>query len=443
MRYLTSTNTGNALTGAPRAGKVTMLLLFILPLILLPAFGLAVNPPLLNEARGALQNAADAAALAAAGALVEERALLNDRTAALALLADARAEGKLYARRNVALGKPLELVTTVENRPNEDLVFGSAPPAGPKVFTPVHPGSLSTPLWKTVNAVHVSAKRSRERGTQVPLIGGSLFGLQPVDIVAQVTVRLDRHVIGFRPRVGHNIPAAPIALRSDRSSQPDRCSWEFQVERRGGTDAWRWHRAGRKLVPDGHGDGLFEMTVHLGTPGMAPKGKGKGGGGKSGQAHDGRINSALLQLGAEEAGDLARQLLTGVTVDDLKEFGGELVLRGPGPGLPVLGTLWGPAPGGWDGAQLKTALQELQSRGDCRIWPLFTHVDPSTRTPVLSGFVAARVARVDSPGPHGGLSFVLQPCMTSTTTALIDASSRDGAGAVTENPYVCKVRIVQ
>jgi hypothetical protein len=165
--------------------------------------------------------------------------------------------------------------------------------------------------------------------------------------------------------------------------------------------------------------------------------------GKSSHPGAKHVNAVLLQLGEGDLGTLARQLSAGVTVEDLEGFGGQFALDGNTNRLPVPGSLWGPDAGGLGGEQLKSALEQLQSRGEIRAWPLFTHIDPAAKVPVISGFVAARVARVASPGPHGGLSFTLQPCMMSTTTALIDASSRGPGGAVKENPYLCKVRIVQ
>lgn len=436
MRH--SAPTADHRSGRRRHGRLSILLLLVMPLLLV-CLALAINSYLLYETRTTLQSAADASALAAAQALLDDRTLaLSDATdptaanrTALQILHDAREQAKWYARHNAVLGKPLDLVATSANGGQEDLSFGSVPLNGPKDFTPARPADLGRDLWHQINAVHVFARRTRERGNPVSLIGGGFFGLQSMDAVATVTVRIDRHVIGFQPRAGHPVPLVPIALRSDSLTEPARSSWEYQVEKHGGTDVWRYDLSQRRLVggPGGpESDGLFEMAAHLGTPQM-------------GHAQD--VNAVLLQIGGGDFQRLLEQVRKGISVEDLQAGGGKLAFAPDTNRLLLPGTPWGPSPGSTEAQQLQSALEELQSRGECRVWPLYEGIDSSTGMPVISRFVAARVAQVVSPGRCGGLSITLQPCMLSTTTALVDASARGAAGAVRENRYICKVRIVE
>jgi hypothetical protein len=63
--------------------------------------------------------------------------------------------------------------------------------------------------------------------------------------------------------------------------------------------------------------------------------------------------------------------------------------------------------------------------------------------PVVSGFVAARVAQVGLAQDGQSLLFVLQPTVLALPSAVTDASRREAGGVNTYNRYVCKVRLVE
>jgi hypothetical protein len=89
---------------------------------------------------------------------------------------------------------------------------------------------------------------------------------------------------------------------------------------------------------------------------------------------------------------------------------------------------------------LQACLTFLQTSGEQRIWPLFSGFDQHNR-PIVSGFVAARVAKVFS--GEGALSFVLQPCVLLAPFAVTDSSRRGVSGRSIINPYICKARLVE
>jgi hypothetical protein len=433
-------------------------LLLLLPVLLFAA-ALAIFSGEAVEVRTDLQKCADAAALAGVQVFVDDRMLLRRRSAMLELIEKARAEAGAYALANPVLGRPLRLLPNPTNDPAGDVVFATLERPRAKRLLVADLVDPHNELLHEINTVRVQACSTADHGQAARLNRGQLLSPQPTDAVGVATATLDRDVIGFRPKVRHLLPLAPLAVRSDPAGVR-KDSWEYQVERKGGTDQWRFdHR--RQVFVRG-ADGLFEMTVKLklqnqssgqqsptGTQGSAGgrQGQGSGGGGQAGPGGAGssghwRGNACLLQLGAQDLAALAHQLVVGVSRDDLRLFGGELVL-GPNNRLVVPGTPHGPAAGSSDLRALRQALQQLQAHGTPRIWPLCSAIDGSVHMPVLSGFVAARVAHVSDAQDADSLTFVLQPCVIARPDAVTDAARRRAGGISIVNRYICKVRLVE
>jgi hypothetical protein len=297
-----------------------------------------------------------------------------------------------------------------------------------------------------LNAVRVTARRTRERGNPAGTYFARLFGLPQADVSAAATAVLDRHVVGFRPAGRIPVPLAPLALLSD----PDKPrSWESQVEKplaqpepRPG-DRFRYDRAGRRfLAVPGEapvGDGLCEMEVRLPLEGQAL------------DLDDAdEANACLLQIGEPAWDVLCRQLAGGVTATDLANRAGQLRLETdahyPQPRLFLPGSQLGPAAGSAELTQVLGALQTLRQTAEPRIWPLFheRHADgvEGQGTVVVVGFVAARVVQAQlaaegtGPDQRTQLALILQPCQAVANAALTDA-----AAAI--NPYVSKPRLTE
>jgi hypothetical protein len=386
-----------------RRGGVALIVLLSLVVILL-AFVLAVSLSQLGESRSAMENSADAAALSAAGVLVDDRLLLGDPILMVDLINQARTTAVTFALANPSLGQLVQLDPNPNNLPDGDIVFGTIDTAASRLFVPAgdteDPTNLALLL---VNAVRVTAHRPRTGGN---------------DIMAIATVMLDRDVIGFRPLSSQPLPLAPIALLSD-PTRANPQSFEAQAPGNGGPDGFRFDPLTKTLLPDPMGDGLHEMVVTLAD------------------------NGCLLQIGVPDATNAALQVRDGVTSAQLQSFGGAFLL-GPDNMLPVP-VIPGcqPVLGSADEAQLRLSLEQLQILGELRIWPLSSGLDPSSGSVIISGFVAARVASVDPPASGQPIRFTLQPGMLATASAVTDATRRGISGLAIINPYITKIRLVE
>jgi hypothetical protein len=216
---------------------------------------------------------------------------------------------------------------------------------------------------------------------------------------------------------------APLALFSDPSGMDPR-SWQYQVEVKNAPDAYRYDPAQHQFILDAKGDGLHELAAVMTLDAS-----------KAAAA-----NVSVLYLGFSDASGVGQQLANGVTVDQLKPVGGQLVLEPSDNRLAVAGNATGPAAGSMDLVSLQQGLQQLQESAEPRVWPLYCGFD-GTGQPVLCGFVAARVVTVTGGSPL--FAFTLQPTMISTATAVTDASRRGVGGIAVVNPYICKVRLVE
>jgi Flp pilus assembly protein TadG len=427
--------------GPGRRGAVSVYLIVSLPALVLAVL-VGINAGYLVEARTTLQNSADAAALAGAQGLVDDRTLLDDPRQMEQVIDEARQAAIAYAEANPALGDPVVLEPNLENDPEGDIVFAALETPRDKHLVVIDLGAKE--FLKETNTVRVTARRTEERGNPINIMGGPFLTLMPTDAVIRSTATLDRDVVGFRPAGRIPVPLVPVALLSDPTGK-NRDSWEFQVEHHGGGDHWRFDRDLYLAVRDDKGgDGLFEMKVNLGSAPRHGDRKGK----SEGKGEE-RPNACLLLFGAGDTADLFRQITSGLTEQDLQQLGGELRLGVDNKRASVPGVPWGPGGGSAESQLLLRALEELRLKGAPRVWPLFQGMHPDSGMPVLTGFVAARVVDVrwgqagsKSSQAGSNLSFTVQPCAMSTVTALTDPGRR-GLGEAVPNRYVCKVRLVE
>jgi hypothetical protein len=433
---------------ARRPAKAALALLLALPVMLL-AMALAFYAAELVETRTQLRNATDAAALAAAQTLVDDRLLLNAPALMPPLLTRARQNAQEYAQLNLVFGQGLPLDPNLRNHPDGDIVFGTLAWPRSKTFLLPDLSKPMDPAWLAINTVRVTGHRNQRRGNPMWLHKGPLLSLAPDDAAAVSTATLDRDIIGFRPMGWQPMPLAPIALFSDPPGLL-RHSWEFQVEKKRGADSWRILRQGRHPQIGAGGDGLHEMETYLGSSAMRDMHR-AGGDNLNRMLRQGQFSCCLLHLNngnnggnGSEFSYLAQQLIAGISPADLPPaWGGQLMLN-PNNQLRVAGTPWGPSNESSDAMLLQSALNTLQLTAEMRLWPLFSSFDPSTGLPVLSGFVAARVVQVQAVSKKGrGITFSVQPCMMSTATALTDFRRRGIGSARLPNPYICKVRLVE
>jgi hypothetical protein len=380
------------------------------------ALALAVDTGRMWQARVEIRNSADAACLAAGLALVDDELLTAQPGIMNRCVERARAHAPAYAQVNLVVGQPLQLDANEQHEPLGDIVFGYLDePRGA-----FHPASdLDDPA---INAVRIIARRTHERGNPVSLFFARWLSLPAADVVATSTAMLDRDVIGFRPLANKSVPLMPIAVLSD-DTLGNESAWECQVSR-----------------PLRAADALMIVRIPLtGEPESRQE-----------------PNGCFLQIGDADWEVLSRQIASGVTRADLAESGGQFVL-GWDDRLLVPGYDQAPSLADQRLASLFLVLEHLQEFQEPRIWPLFAAIededDRGELAVAVTGFVAARLHSVEIVEAGEGteqdpvrrqLVLQLQPCMMSTGMAITDAGRRMvSPERDTQNPYICKVRLVE
>jgi hypothetical protein len=421
----------NAFTNRqPRRGT---LLVLLLPLVLLSlaALALAADGARFYYARLEMANGVDAAALAGVQALAHDL-VLTQRPDVMPWVVDKAGEvARAYAERQPVLGTPLALQPNPEMAPEGDVVFGfvdsSQRSAG------FQPAPAGLPPHLLLNALRVTAHRTRDRGNAPDFIFGRVFRLPQADLVGRATAYLDRAIVGFQPRQGQPIPLMPIALLSDPSASAP-AAWETQIEAplaagHAGSDRFAFHPGEKRFLRVPHevasGDHLPEMTIRLAL--------------SRGEPEDFDAAAVVLALGN---GTLDQWIDRGITPDDLAASEGRFVLDADGD-RATPGRTTGPALASPRGQALIASLKRVIASGSARIWPLYQRVEsmPGGGTTVhVTGFVAARLVTIvvaAEPLPH--VALVLQPCQVLCGQAV----TADGHGVTPHNRYVAKPRLLE
>jgi hypothetical protein len=393
-----------------------------------------------SHTRQELQDADDAAAHAAATALVTESVFAfpyvsNTSLVDInrdALVGNARAVGEQLAKLNRVGGKRLVLKDNPKNLTNGELYVGTVLDPTTRTFLDTARVNFD-PYNPDLNAVRVVTYRGKA--------------------AASVTYYVDHDVVGFRLKqppasspTFPTIPMVPIAIRSNPCPPANNnCwlnggngggnTWENQIMARRGHDDWRMGtdpKTGRP-VPVAGSDGIKEISVTLTEGGD--------------DDDNGRLvyfDGTALSFPA-----LEQQVARGVAYGDLPASAaqkqGQFLLNNGTP--TALNSNFArpatrPLPGK-KAAELRTSL--LGILGVPRIWMLYSFVqDPNgNRSPTFAvvGFVAARVMQVTSSGGH--VTAVLQPGVLITDTAVTDPKLRNLGPRSLYNPYVARVRFVE
>jgi hypothetical protein len=240
---------------------------------------LAVDSGRIYVVRGELQNTSDAAALAAARAMLTAEAQLGNTTQVHADgYANASSIGSLF----MTTGQPV----TIESG---NVVFGRFE----------EPDNLSEPLniWTTdYNAVRVFVGRTGgSPDGPVPLTFSMLFGNSEADVSASAVAHLDDHMSGYRPpEDGSGGALIPMTVEES----------VFEAQSTSGTDSFGWDDENRTVTYGS--DGIPEIILFpykLSADGT-PEGDG---------------NFGILNIGCDNQGEppVARQINYGVTQQDL------------------------------------------------------------------------------------------------------------------------------
>jgi hypothetical protein len=351
---------------------------------LLAFAALSVDIGALYDAKAELQRCADAAALAGAGALIDERRIRNNGGMDLEIDRAARYAAYDYVTRNHVLGDSPTVDFNVLNRDGGDIVLGTLSDLGN------YHESLSTVNPDSYNSVRVRVRRDKERNGPIGLFFARIMGLYAADVGAEATATFEDGVTGFKvtPNTS-NADLMPFALS---------------------LDVWRALMAGMSAVGDQYAfdpgtgdvdsgsDGLLEINFY---PGAGPT-----------QLPPGNFGTVDIGGNNNATSDIVRQLLEGVNADDLAHHGGELKLGDDGT-LALDGDT-GMSVGFKDA--LKTII------GKPRIIPLFDNVTGTGDTAqfTIVGFAGIRILDVKLTGAPDSLYLMIQPAQVSDDAAITE-----------------------
>lgn len=461
--------------------------------LLLALLVIAIDLGMLWNAQAELRSVADASALAAVHAWVEQLApglpdSLPPQVLQTVYLQAARFV--LEHRGDAAL----HLLPNPDNAADGDVVFGFYDAA--TGFVAAGKSDLTSP-W--LNAVRIRVRRDRQHGNPAGLVFGPLFGWCLANVEASAVAVIERRVVGFQCTDGQPIPLVPIALLSDPTGlTPD--AWESQLAAQGAFP-------GTVLVADENapptvivrlavtarsavGDTLTTLTPAAFFGGLAPTTAANHG--RTASTASGRTavpgpttdSACLLQIGVSTRTEIVRQVLTGVLPTDLSrpEWDGQFVIDPEVGYRAVAARPEGLALEDAELSRMITALAALQQRGEIRIWPLFASFldepvsaeqfagdgsggskpaadmpgtagqsllahdrgEPAAVSAAVHGFVAARILRVEMKSQQADLvgkaylEITLQPQLLATRTAIVApaAATKRLTGDAAFNPYL-------
>lgn len=326
----------------PRRGS-TLVLAAVFLVLMLAMIGFAVDLGYVVLVRTQLQVAADSAAIAATAANMESP------------IEEVVATAAQYAGYHAAGGKSLELN-----------------PADVKLGVWDFNSRRFNPSAWSGNAVRVTTRRDSTSNGESALFFVRALGIDSVGLKTEAIAALVDNFSGFHPpSTGENLPILPFAV--DKASCDD-------LFRGVGTDNWTWNAETGDVTRGG--DGVAELNFYPQDTG-AP--------GNRGTVDIGRDNNSTA--------DLRRQILEGVSAEDLSYHGGKLELDNRGE-LEL-----GADPG--ISAGMKNALEAIKGQG--RIITVFSRVTGSGNNAeyTIVGFAGVRIMEVELTG--GDKRVMIQP----------------------------------
>lgn len=270
-----------------RRGAINVLVAFVL-IGMLAMAALSVDIGYLLNAREELQRSCDSAALAACWELASRTA---NGSSAEEAQSQAIEVASTYAGLNDVAKESPALATSAAGGADGDVVFGY-------VGDVSNPDSFTTNT-SVYNAVRVRVQRTEQVNGDVPFFLGGLFGKHGQETQASATAMLVSSVRGFQtPSDGGNQGILPFAL--------DMETWNT-YEAGGFSDNWAYDKE-TQTVSSGS-DGQREFNLY-------PQGTGSPG------------NRGTVDIGGanNSTNDIARQIVEGISEEDLEDLGQPLEL---------------------------------------------------------------------------------------------------------------------
>lgn len=376
-----------------RARGGSVLVLVSVCLVIIFGFAaLAVDLGVASVAVAECQRTADAAALAAAGGLIPEAPdeTPDDRAD------EARAEAIAFSLLNEVLHEPVVVDANWYNDPEGDVVLGRVDPTNPRntfVATTVN-----------VNAVKVRVRRDGDLNPPLPAFFSRVFGINGLPAHRYALAMIIDRVKGFRSPGEETLNLLPFVVKKE--------DWEALLAGVG-TDNYAYDPdTGTVSVGS---DGVLELRMYPQTESNS-NGNGKGKGCCGGGVVPGNFGTVDIGNTNNSTADLKRQILEGVSAEDLEWHGGRLEL-GP-DGTLVLNGDTGIS------ASIQSALEQI--KGKPRVIMLYSDVSGNGNNAMFTivKFVGVRVMDVDLTGSMSDKHVTVQPAPVVTTHAI--ASETEG-----------------
>ncbi len=341
-----------------RSGNVIVLTAFLM-IVLLGFLAFAVDLGYIQIANTQLQRCADSAATAGAWELLDQIAAGNTTAEQVSQLTTATTAQ--YATLNqVAQADPQLAVDDVaighlDNPSNQDEEMSYANPTN-------------------YNVVQVRVQRTTDQNQAVPLFFARLLGTHDAALQKTATAAFLNNFSGFQtPTSGGNLGILPFAL--------DLETWD-ELMAGNASDSWTWNEETEQIQSGS--DGVLEVNLF-------PQGTGSPG--NRGTVDIGNTNNST--------NDIRRQILYGVSAEDLEHHGGELVFDENGE-LSLNGDT---------GLSAGVKAQLEQIKGEPRTIPLFTSVSGPGNNAwyTIVAFAGVRIMEVKLTGNMNSKRVIIQP----------------------------------
>jgi hypothetical protein len=338
---------------------------------------LAIDIGMLYSAQAEMQRTADATAMAAAWELLDE-----DRLKGGAYL-DYVLEATRSRAVEAAAGNPVQHVPTLVD-PSEDVQIGY-------VFAPMYGAdSMSFDDPELSNAVAVNVRRDSERGGSIALYFAQFLGVESRALQAEAIAAFADGTVGYEvtPETG-NADLLPFTLH---------------------VSSWLGLVAGTTTTGDNYSFDPETGEVSAGSDGILELNLYPGAG--YDQLPPGNFGTVDIGSPNNSSTDIARQILEGVSAEDLAYFGGTLELGLDGR-LELNGDTG-------LSAGFKDELEEIKGQG--RAIPIFTEVSGPGNNAVFTvvGFVGMRIVDVKFTGPISGKKLVIQPAIVVDDSVVVE-----------------------
>jgi Flp pilus assembly protein TadG len=347
-------------THARRRGNI-LAMTAILMIVLIAFVALAVDVGYLYSIRSELQRTADAAAIAAAWELIDKDSQPGTQTES-GLSTNARAKAVQFASLN-------KVGNASPGLASDDVSVGyMADPSNPNA------PMIATPTGVLPNAVFVRVQRTSAQNGQIPLFFARAIGFDQATTQAEATAALRSGCVGFKaPHDGSTLGILPFALDED--------TWNNLST--DGTDSWSYNPSS-KTVTAGC-DGIKEVNLY-------PQGTGMPG------------NRGTVDIGSSNnsTADIKRQIVSGVSADDLSYLGGEI--RFGEDGILHLN--------GDTGISAAVKDDLISIIGQPKMIPIYTTVvGPGNNADYsIIKFVGVRVLEIKMSGSWQSRRVIIQPC---------------------------------